>query len=806
MRKVISLLLVFCISLFLLAENSLDTKTVKETKTFTVSGNVQNEKGKVVRNASIALKGKKQFSARADKNGDFSMNNIPAGDYKLSVNHSEYDSYTESLSISGNESVNITLSAKTTGNLKGKVVDKEKKPVAYASIMITGTSYGSQTDSEGKYIIEDIPFGTYDVICQMMGFSTIRKENVTLKNAKHATLNFTLERSAVQLDAVSVIKEREELVSASKTSSGGKNQPERPRLKEDSDKKKEAHEEDEEIVTIDAIAAPSSPAGYAGMVGDEKYKIDKYEEGMSATSTTETPALKTPTKPIPTSSGLRAGYSDDNKQFNYYLHFLERFRKQANHIAFNVEERFIISCIDENDKSLPNAFIRVLDSDNNELDSGKTMANGEFLYFAGNDVDDFFIEATYQGSTKKMAHSLTKPRYLEIRFEQTKKQIPKKAPLDIVFIMDTTGSMGDEINRLRQTLEIITMNIESFSPNPALRLGMVLYKDKSDAYVTKVVPFTDSIEIFQNELNKIDASGGGDYPEDLQSALYDTIKKMEWNENGIRLAFIITDAPPHLDYNQEYSYFDAAREAKQRGIKLFSLGTGGLDINGEYALRQLSQYTSACYTFLTYGEKGESAGGKPGSVSHHTGENFQTDKLESIIIHFVKEELRAFNDMEIVEADDYFIAQKVDDEQPKETLENLFGQAFSQLVDFSTIKLEKDIPTSISPIVTKNAKMDASAEYFYDNMMFSLVGNNTFKATERKDLQPILEELRFQLDALSDEENAAELGKFLGAKLLITSSMYKRENEYEMILKLLNVETIEILSVTKVKIDKRLGL
>jgi hypothetical protein len=223
-------------------------------------------------------------------------------------------------------------------------------------------------------------------------------------------------------------------------------------------------------------------------------------------------------------------------------------------------------------------------------------------------------------------------------------------------------------------------------------------------------------------------------------------------------------------------------------------------------LRQLSQYTSACYTFLTYGEKGESAGGKPGSVSHHTGENFQTDKLESIIIHFVKEELRAFNDMEIVEADDYFIAQKVDDEQPKETLENLFGQAFSQLVDFSTIKLEKDIPTSISPIVTKNAKMDASAEYFYDNMMFSLVGNNTFKATERKDLQPILEELRFQLDALSDEENAAELGKFLGAKLLITSSMYKRENEYEMILKLLNVETIEILSVTKVKIDKRLGL
>ena len=114
---------------------------------------------------------------------------------------------------------------------------------------------------------------------------------------------------------------------------------------------------------------------------------------------------------------------------------------------------------------------------------------------------------------------------------------------------------------------------------------------------------------------------------------------MSWNRNGIRLAFIVTDAPPHLDYGQQYTYVEAVHDARSAGIKLFSVGTGGLDLAGEYVLRQISQYSGAKYIFLTYGETGESEGGAPGSVSHHTGANYQTDKLEAIIIRFAKEEL-----------------------------------------------------------------------------------------------------------------------------------------------------------------------
>jgi len=94
------------------------------------------------------------------------------------------------------------------------------------------------------------------------------------------------------------------------------------------------------------------------------------------------------------------------------------------------------------------------------------------------------------------------------------------------------------------------------------------------------------------------------------------------------LAFIITDAPAHLDYGQQYTYAVAARQARRKAVKFFSIGTGGLDIDGEYILRQIAQFTG--------GKKGESEGGHIGSVSHHTASNFQSAKLETIIIRFAK--------------------------------------------------------------------------------------------------------------------------------------------------------------------------
>ena len=512
-------------------------------------------------------------------------------------------------------------------------------------------------------------------------------------------------------------------------------------------------------------------------------------------------------KVISTVSGLKAGFADDNKQFNYFVNFLNEYKKRANHFPLNIEERIQLKIQDLNNNSLPNANITVF-ADKTLVAAGKTYADGSFFFFpslADNKSKEYKVKIKF-GNLEKEILIDRKAERLQNLIMDYQRTPYKQIPLDILFILDTTGSMGEEIQRLKSTIEIIQLNLTGMTPKPNVRFGMVLYKDKGDEYRTKIIPFTNNVDDFSAELNKVSAGGGGDGPEDLQAALDDAVNKMLWRENGVRLGFIITDAPPHLDYGQKFKYTDASKAAKAQAIKLFSIGTGGLNITGEYVLRQISQLTYAKYIFLHYGEKGESSGGVPGSVSHHTGANYETDKLEAIIIRFAKEELSYLSDEPIKLPEDYFTADKIDDEEKEETLKKLFEKAISQLLDYSTLHIEKEIPTAIVPITAQPDQLKANSEYFSEQLSFTLSKNKILKQVERKDLQKIMEELGLQLTGLVDEDKAAEAGKLMGAHLLITGTLFEKNNSYEIYLKLLRTETAEVLAVTKLKLDKKLGL
>lgn len=509
----------------------------------------------------------------------------------------------------------------------------------------------------------------------------------------------------------------------------------------------------------------------------------------------------------PAASGLRAGFSDDNKQFNYFIHFLDKYRDKVQHYPLNVSERIIIKVVDSRNKSIANARIEIR-ANRKTLAEGKTYADGTFTFYPS-EYDPKINAYTASISTGPIKRDVSIDRQgrREIVVSMDgERQIPKNIPLDILFIMDTTGSMGEEISRLKSTIEIINLNLASLSTKPRIRFGMVLYKDRGDEYVTQVVPLTGDLEKFRSELDRVGASGGGDEPEDLQSALKDAIKKTAWNSDGVRLAYIITDAPPHLDYGQDYTYITAMKDAKKAGIKIFSVGTGGLNLMGEYILRQISQYTSAAYIFLTYGEKGESEGGREGSVSHHTGANFQTDKLETIIIRLAKEELAHLSDTPLDSGDSYIKATKIEDEQNEETLRKLFDMAVVQLIDYSSIGIPEGTPVSLLPFGSVQTADLANAEYFAEQMNFALSRNKTFRAIERRDLQKILKEIELGISGMVEDEGAVKIGKLIGARMIVTGRLYSKSKNYEVFLKLLRVETGEVLSVNKLVIDRRLGL
>ncbi|MCX7023536.1 MAG: VWA domain-containing protein [Spirochaetes bacterium] len=613
-------------------------------------------------------------------------------------------------------------------------------------------------------------------------------------------------------------------------------------------------------VEKDAKAAPA-PADAAGSVREDDVTSDTYafmepETGPGAATATDgarsapvsgstagtarSPAASAAKTP-PVASGLRAGFSDDNAQYNYFVHFLEEFAKVRHH-DLPIGERITLVVRDANGKPVSGARVTV-SLRGRTLDSGRSYSNGYYRIYPdawGQDAKaaafDVRVEAqagksaAVQASVASLIVQREGPRTVELKLDKPR-SVAEPLPVDILFVMDTTGSMGEEIERLRSTIEIIYANIGTMKPKPAVRFGLVLYRDVEDEYVTKVVDFTSDLDAFQRILDGVDADGGGDTPEDLQSALDDAIHNVSWNGDGIKLAFVVTDADAQLDYagkynftygggvrlaqpvtkskpwkGREYTYADAARDAKAMAVKIYTIGTGGLPIEGEYLLRQLAQYTDARYIFLTYGEAGEAQGGREGSVSHHTGTNFTTDKLEAVVMRFVKEEMAFQSDTPLETGEDYFDAKKVEDENREKTLELLFTDALKNLVDYSTYRIGPDTPCAVLPVTTSDQTIATTAEYFGERVLLTASGAKLWKIVDRKNLQAIADEIELQLSGLFDESQAAKVGELLGAEILVVGNVYKRGGTYELFLKLVRVQTAEVLAVSRAKIDEKLGL
>jgi len=143
----------------------------------------------------------------------------------------------------------------------------------------------------------------------------------------------------------------------------------------------------------------------------------------------------------------------------------------------------------------------------------------------------------------------------------------KSGNMDVVICLDTTGSMKDDIEAIRTSLAPM---LEKSLAGSSYRVGMLLFKDYYEEYLTKVVPFTGEITQIQQTLNGITARGGKDIPEAVHEALYDAAVKFPW-EAETRLIILIGDAPPHLRQRGKISPEMARSAAAEKGIRIHSI-------------------------------------------------------------------------------------------------------------------------------------------------------------------------------------------------------------------------------------------
>lgn len=147
--------------------------------------------------------------------------------------------------------------------------------------------------------------------------------------------------------------------------------------------------------------------------------------------------------------------------------------------------------------------------------------------------------------------------------------------IDVVFVLDTTGSMGGLIQTAKEKIWSIATTMASAQQTPDIRIGLVGYRDRDDAYVTKTIDLSDDLDSVYANLMDFQADGGGDSPESVNEALFKAVHDMSWSQqdDAYQVIFLVGDAPPHMDYD-EVQYPEIIATAIEKGIVVNTIQCG----------------------------------------------------------------------------------------------------------------------------------------------------------------------------------------------------------------------------------------
>lgn len=152
----------------------------------------------------------------------------------------------------------------------------------------------------------------------------------------------------------------------------------------------------------------------------------------------------------------------------------------------------------------------------------------------------------------------------------------QRPQIEVVFVLDTTGSMGGLIAAAKEKIWSIASTMASAQTAPDIKMGLVAYRDRGDAYVTQTIALSSDLDSVYAKLMDFQADGGGDGPESVNQALHDAVNKITWsqNPNTYKVIFLVGDAPPHMDYQDDVKYPVTVALAKQKGIIVNAIQCG----------------------------------------------------------------------------------------------------------------------------------------------------------------------------------------------------------------------------------------
>lgn len=322
-------------------------------------------------------------------------------------------------------------------------------------------------------------------------------------------------------------------------------------------------------------------------------------------------------------------FNEDQSRNDDFKKIYDKIHTQDTIIS--TKNLFAINFVDSNDTPINNVYTELVVDENKVFTSYSNMFGNSYLYATNDLKENSNIKINYKYGEVTSSYTIANfdvENYYSVKLNVEAHNTNK---VDLVFLIDTTGSMGDEMDYITNELLNITSRI--VEDNFDLQIGFVLYKDLDDAqssYVTKYYDLSSSYNEARTYISKELAKGGGDFPEAIEEGLKVLNNDISWRKDSTRLAFHIFDAPSHEERGQKV--YNEYLSSASKGIRLVPVTCSGMDIRGELMAREEALFTGGRYTYLT------SHSGIGGShLEATTSQEVVVEYFEDLIVRITKE-------------------------------------------------------------------------------------------------------------------------------------------------------------------------
>ncbi|MWC29027.1 VWA domain-containing protein [Paenibacillus sp. MMS18-CY102] len=308
---------------------------------------------------------------------------------------------------------------------------------------------------------------------------------------------------------------------------------------------------------------------------------------------------------LPDAGTLTAGEWDDNAKWSTWNKLMASHEGEENRPYWRFYDfRRLEVKVKADGKPVADAAVVLTSKDGQQAWAARTNAAGVAYMFP-----TIFIE---QGGDRKYSLTVTagqqkkqfenvelkQGRSMDVSFDEAMRP---SALVDLMLVVDTTGSMSDELRYLESELkDVVTRVSEQNNGQLDIRVSPNFYRDEHDDYVVRPFPFTRDIDKAVGQIAEQEAFGGGDFPEAVESALGNAIEGHEWSKEALaRLMFVVLDAPPHHEPQVLKKLQSLTEKAAEQGIRIIPIASSGVDIATEHLMRYMAVSTGGTYLFLT---------------------------------------------------------------------------------------------------------------------------------------------------------------------------------------------------------------